>query len=173
MKPKDEYGKRYGRLVVISSVPIDSKHRASRWQCICDCGRTTVTKGQNLRNGSAVSCGCKRGLPYTDPEDRLALPLWHGAKSRAKAKGITFSLRITDVRVPSHCPVLGIPLATGNSTPLDSSPTLDRINPSGGYTSDNVAVISYRANSIKRNATVLELRLIANYMERHSLGLAQ
>ena len=41
-------------------------------------------------------------------------------------------------------------------------PSVDRINPALGYTEDNVWVISFRANTIKQNASLIELeRLLA------------
>jgi hypothetical protein len=54
---KDETGKRYGRLVVVGLDHIDSKHNA-RFLCKCDCGCTTVVKGNMLRKGRTKSCGC-------------------------------------------------------------------------------------------------------------------
>jgi hypothetical protein len=49
--------------------------------------------------------------------------------------------------------LLGIPLKTGDRKVNDSSPSLDRKDPSRGYTPDNVWVISFRANTIKSNRT--------------------
>lgn len=83
-------------------------------------------------------------------------------KAECKFRGIEFNLEEQDVEVPSKCPVLGIPL---NRECRDSSPSIDRVDPSKGYTKDNVAVISMRANRIKSNASALELRMIAQYMD--------
>lgn len=92
---------------------------------------------------------------------------WLGAtRQRAKRDGIAFDLKSEELSVPEVCPVLGIPLfrQRGNG-PRDNSPSLDRIDPSKGYTKDNVRVISYRANRIKGNCTAAELRAIAAYAE--------
>jgi hypothetical protein len=56
--PEDLTGQRFGRLLVIGPAP--SRPRYPKWQCKCSCGRTAVVGGQNLRNGSNVSCGCFR-----------------------------------------------------------------------------------------------------------------
>jgi hypothetical protein len=45
------------------------------------------------------------------------------------------------------------------------SPSLDRIVPELGYVKGNVRVISDRANRIKRDATLEELRAIVKYVE--------
>jgi hypothetical protein len=99
-----------------------------------------------------------------DKRDReKARHLLHGAKIRAKKLGLPFDLSLADVQIPDLCPVLGIPLRrnAGYIGPADNSPTLDRIVPERGYVSGNVAVISFRANSIKRNATAEELMKVA------------
>ncbi len=44
--------------------------------------------------------------------------------------------------------------------------TLDRVVPSLGYVKGNVRVISFRANRLKNNATIDEIRAILAYMER-------
>lgn len=61
------------------------------------------------------------------------------------------------------CPVLGIPLFKGTGKLTDNSPTLDRIDSTGGYTKDNVLVVSARANRIKSDATIEELLKVALY----------
>lgn len=91
------------------------------------------------------------------------------ARARARARGVVFSLRARDVRVPTCCPVLGIELAFGDPT-LWGLPSLDRIAPSGGYTPANVRVISYRANTLKNNATANELRLVLQDLEQATKG---
>lgn len=88
----------------------------------------------------------------------------YGIKQRAKRKGICFTLTKADIVIPTHCPVLGIPLVqTNKGLHQDDSPSLDRIVPSLGYVSGNVKIISWRANRIKCDATSKELQLISQY----------
>lgn len=54
----DLTGMRFGRLVVVSRA--ESKGNMSRWNCVCDCGKSTVVYGNNLRRGYTQSCGCYR-----------------------------------------------------------------------------------------------------------------
>jgi hypothetical protein len=50
----------------------------------------------------------------------------------------------------------------------EGSPSIDRIDNNGGYTVDNIAVISWRANRLKNNATSDELRQIAEWMDSYA-----
>ena len=54
---KDMTGQRFTRLLVLSRAPSD-KNGNAKWNCLCDCGNTTVSSGFTLRNGEAKSCGC-------------------------------------------------------------------------------------------------------------------
>lgn len=48
---------RFGRLVVISEAK-RTKDNHKRWLCQCDCGKTTIVDGRDLRKGRTKSCGC-------------------------------------------------------------------------------------------------------------------
>lgn len=52
----------------------------------------------------------------------------------------------------------------------DASPSVDRINPHLGYVPGNVQVISYKANSMKRNCTMEELLMFAEtVLSKHKI----
>jgi hypothetical protein len=86
------------------------------------------------------------------------------AKERAAKKGLPFSLTKDDIAIPSHCPILGVPLKRGTKCFHDYSPSLDRIIPELGYVPGNIQVISHRANRIKTDANPEEVMLVAQYM---------
>lgn len=87
------------------------------------------------------------------------------ARERARAAGVLFQLCEADFSIPSTCPVLGIPLLPGVRRATDNSPTIDRIRPDEGYHPTNVAVISHKANRLKSDATVSELRAVLRWLE--------
>jgi hypothetical protein len=90
------------------------------------------------------------------------------ARKRAKKKGWVCTLAHQDIVIPKYCPVLGIELRHGIKIRCANSPSLDRIDSSKGYTPDNIAVISEKANRIKNDATLSDILLIADYMLRHA-----
>ena len=58
---RDLTGLRFHRLLVVRRV-VDQKSN-TRWECRCDCGRTTVAVSGNLTRGRHKSCGCWRQGP--------------------------------------------------------------------------------------------------------------
>lgn len=99
----------------------------------------------------------------TNPKNRMVT----SAKQRAKAKGLPFSITIANIEIPELCPVLGIPLAVGvNGKYEPGSPSLDRIIPHLGYIPGNVAVISDRANRLKKDASPDEIKRLHEWMQQ-------
>ena len=88
------------------------------------------------------------------------------AKKNATRCEVPFALKDEDIVIPEYCPVLGIKIQRGVGMPCNASPSLDRIVPAKGYVSGNVRVISQRANTLKSNATLTEMRLILDDLER-------
>lgn len=95
-----------------------------------------------------------------------AAALLNQAKNRAKRKGLPFSITAGDIIVPTHCPVLGLKLAFGDRASVDTAPSLDQIIPGVGYVPGNVVVVSFRANRIKNDASVDELRSVLRFYEQ-------
>ncbi len=100
------------------------------------------------------------------PERRIL----KNALYNAKARGIPFNIGIEDIFIPSHCPVLGVPLIFTEKNPnqkekYDNCPSLDRLIPSKGYVKGNVVVLSMRANRIKSDATIEELELLVAFLK--------
>lgn len=90
--------------------------------------------------------------------------LLNSARERSRRFGITCSLTLEDIIIPKFCPILGLKLEKGIGKSTRSSPSLDRIIPTNGYTKDNIQVISMQANTMKSNATIEELLKFANWI---------
>jgi hypothetical protein len=95
----------------------------------------------------------------------IARAMWHSAKSRAKRKGLTFTITQNDITVPDVCPLLLIPIAASTEARAPGSPSLDRKDATKGYVPGNVWVISYRANRIKNDATLAEFIMMADNLK--------
>jgi Homeodomain-like domain len=131
----------------------------------CGCGANE----RYVKSKTCVECEFKK---HRDPSRRY-MRLFLGAQYRSRTFGLPFDLTIEYVKQiwPSDnlCPVLGIILESphkgrGKITP--NSPTLDRIRPSAGYVQGNVAVLSYKANTMKQDCIEPDVfRRIANWLE--------
>ena len=99
---------------------------------------------------------------------KLENRLLNAARARAKAKNMEFNLDVSDIQVPELCPLLNIPIFVneGKKKARPNSPSLDRIDSSKGYVKGNVWVISLKANTIKSNASLDELKMLTKNFEQ-------
>jgi len=88
--------------------------------------------------------------------------LLDGAKQRAVKYGRDCDLEIEDIKIGECCPVLGEKFGASNT---DMAPTLDRVNNDFGYVKGNVVVISKKANRLKSNASIEDVRKVLQYMK--------
>lgn len=120
---------------------------------------TPVTKHKFRR---AVYCRkCEAEYQVARHRRDVRFKLVNTARRRAKQLLVPFGIRVEDIFVPEICPVLGIALKVHEGKgSWANSPSLDRIFPDKGYVKGNVRVISHRANTLKSDASIEELRLV-------------
>jgi len=99
--------------------------------------------------------------------DGRAKRLFFAARQRASVGNLEFTLTLDLIKgalEAGHCPRTGV--AWSYASPVlgrrfnPTAPSVDRKDPVGGYTPDNVRVISCRANKLKNNMTLAEARLL-------------
>jgi len=172
-------GKKFGKLTVLKEEVVfkSGKNRVYS-TCKCECGGEKTCERYGLMNGSTTSCGCVRrettiafNKTKKKPEGELKRDdrrynMFHNAQHRAKKKGIPFTISIEDIIIPETCPLLGIPLVSTNNKRDPRNPSLDQKVPGEGYTPDNIWVVSSRANWIKSDATIQELKTLVENLEK-------
>ncbi len=90
-------------------------------------------------------------------------------RSKCWRKGIPFNLTLEHLLevFPDECPVFKLPFYMDEKKVHTSfSPSVDKIIPELGYTIGNVQVISFKANAMKRDATLAELYIFAQWAEK-------
>ena len=95
--------------------------------------------------------------------------LLNSAKRRAKDKKYKFNIEVSDINIPTMCPILDIPILRvytegKKAGPTPNSPSLDRIDNNKGYIKGNIQVISHLANTMKASASPEELVKFAQWI---------
>lgn len=148
-------------------------------EVICDyCKKQFLYKGgqvhfnRSKNHYCSIHCLCESNRKYKEYHSKKnkRYSIWCSVKKRAKLKGLKFDLELEDIpEIPEYCSVLGIKIKSNNTNaPLDSSPSIDRIDSSKGYVKGNIRIISNRANRIKSDATIEELRKVLEDYEKIS-----
>ncbi len=171
----------FGNLLVKKFVGFN-KRCGAVWECVCQCGKgeqpeIIYSTSADLRKGVIRGCRLCRGDRWVEAagthgfsqQERFQITrfrLWRSIQNRAKRTGIPFTITPDDIVVPDKCPLLGVPFEETKENPGPNSPSLDKIIPSLGYIPGNVWVVSKRANWIKSDATLEELKMITANLEK-------
>lgn len=133
---------------------------------ICKRWKPLHLYGNDGNNKLCYTC-CERRALYsrTYREKHPKKAILKSARINAKKLGVTFSLKEEDIKIPKICPVLQIPIKNGEKRVGYS---IDRIIPEKGYVKDNIKIISDRANRLKNNASIEELKLLVAYLDTHN-----
>ena len=90
------------------------------------------------------------------------------AANKCRDQGIPFNITADDLMpAPLKCPVFGFKLDwyKDGRGGADDSPSIDRLIPEEGYVPGNVTLISLKANRIKNDSDLSELRMVADWVE--------
>ena len=153
LQEQDLTGKRFGRLTAL----YHGHHGPFVvWHCLCDCGKTTITRAIRLIHNQTKSCGCANVHPKTHGMTKT--PTWGSWKAmrgrvsnpntagykRYGGRGITIDPRwqkfenfLADM---GECP--------------SSEYSLDRIDPNGNYERGNCRWATAKEQAVNRTNTV-------------------
>lgn len=169
-------GTRFGRLSVVKLTNKRNNSGNRIYELKCDCGNICEKTTSDLKKSKDPIKHCSIGCPLIDRKNKkkkhgksgtVEYHMWKGSQNRAKANNIPFNLDHTDIIVPEICPILEIPIFKGTKKHTPNSPTLDRLIPELGYVKGNVRVISYKANIMKSDATIEEIKIFAKNVVKY------
>lgn len=151
---------------------MDGKGTRHTYECLCECGRSTVVDQANLRPSAknpVQSCGCLRTEKLVSPKDVSFCTLYTAYKSRAKSKGRVFPLTQEKFReiTQNDCHYCGIEprqvfaykyrgLADESTQPIADPYVyngIDRIDSSLGYQESNCIACCSFCNLAKLDYT--------------------
>jgi hypothetical protein len=156
---EDIIGRKFNKLLVIKRLA-NNRRNNSVWQCLCECGKTTIVTGNYLRNNITKSCGCIRKGINSKPYGIAAMNrLYSIYKKGADKRKLVFDLSIE----------VFIELTSSNCYYCNRSPEsiltrhhingayiyngIDRIDNTKGYTDSNVVPCCKRCNLAKGTLT--------------------
>lgn len=157
---KDLTGKRFGRLTVIKRV--QNQGRATRYECICDCGNHTFVKGSNLTQGKQISCGCAHHKPPKNKTHGLKntrlYNVWLLMKNRCyNQKSLSFpdyggrGITVCDEWIHDFQAFHDWAFSHGyNENAPKGQCTIDRINNDEGYKPDNCRWVDRKVQNNNR-----------------------
>ena len=134
----------------------------------CDIAYQVKRRAENyqelLEYGRAYERNRRKDFDY-----RLKM-LVNASKQRAKNKDREHTITVEDVKeiYPQDgcCPIFGMKLEFNNAGFRETSPSIDRIDSTKGYTPDNIQIISWKANRVKGYATLQELEMLFAYLKQ-------
>ncbi len=121
------------------------------------CGKIKTLQSFHRHNKCALGYNsicksCRVTASKNQWEDKSYIKkMYDRCKTRATQKNLEFNIDLSDIIIPEICPIFKKPIKV---------PSLDRIDSSKGYIKGNIRVVENRANTLKNNATLEELRLI-------------
>lgn len=97
-RSRSKVGKKYGKLLVVEKARHIKGHVV--YLCKCDCGKEKEIRGNNLRVGGSISCGCTRRTSnkgrkyksYIDKKDRLINQKYAQYRKGAVNRHLAFNL---------------------------------------------------------------------------------
>lgn len=133
-----------------------------------------IHKGKKIYKNRCKICTriVHRGLSqlYRNRKENKEKIRFNDLRKGAKRRNIPFNLTLEEyssIKKPKYCPVLGLRLQYHTKKHKPNSYSIDRIDHTKGYQFDNLRIISHRANSLLRDATLEELRKIYKYKKKY------
>lgn len=105
-------GRRFGGRVAVLRDSGKRQHRHVLWECACECGRTFLATGCNLRSGNTSSCGCHHAAMVAESNR------WRSKVRRAARPTTALPGTAAKVEVMERRASLGLPVFREGDAPL-------------------------------------------------------
>lgn len=179
----DYTGTKFGKWTVIGPAPnhiTKGGYPVSMWDCVCDCGTRRAVRGNDLRLGKSISCGCslaENPVAKTHGETGTHLYMvYHGMKARCYnpnnddykhygGRGITICEEWQDYEQFRDWAI---------SNGYREGLTIDRNNVNGNYCPENCRWITQKEQTRNKRTTIYltafgETKSLADWAEEKGI----
>jgi hypothetical protein len=174
-KASDLRRKRFGRLVAIRRV---YRKKASYWECLCDCGKTTLVRRDHLVQGHSQSCGClqieKTINRCWKGHEEISGKYWYDLNRNAKFRLVDFEITIDEawkifLFQNRRCYFTGdlLCFAKGKSDSKCQTASLDRLDNKLGYTKENCRWVHKSVNRLKNDFALEEFLALCSKVSEY------
>lgn len=168
-------GKIFGKLTVIGAAPYRNTDPGPYWKCKCECGNITEVRTRSLIDGITKTCGSisHKWKGYEEISGKYYAAL----KSGAKCRNIIFTVTIEEMwdkflSQNKKCPLSGEILTFNkNSRDRNGTASLDRIDSSIGYVSNNIQWVHKDINKMKNNFSTARFLELCRMVSKRELGI--
>lgn len=171
-------GRKFGNLEVKAFSHMDA-YRHVFWSCLCTCGNTHVTSSRQLLGGRTKSCGCRRHISGNRRKTwkgvgDLSSVYFTRTKLGASRRSLPFEITIEQcwqkfVDQAGHCALSGLPLRFATKTKdCDGTASLDRVDPTQGYTLSNIQWVHKDINVMKMDLSQARFLELVQQVAKHT-----
>jgi len=175
----DITGQKFGRLVAVKH--LGKRGKDALWEFLCDCGNKKIGKAKDAKEGKLKSCGCSRQVFMRQAlwkgYEKISGTHWGNIQREAKYRKIPFNLTIKEAWEKfqlqrGKCIFSGLDLTFATTVhATDGTASLDRIDSSLGYQSDNIQWIHKDLNRMKGNLSDKDFFNWVNLINDHKKRL--
>lgn len=156
---KNLLGQKFSMLTVVKLIEHVEGMKGFRWECLCECGNTTLVSTYQLGIYHTQSCGCYRLSKMKTLSwkgfGEIGKRAWSQILRHAKSRNIEVTVTIEDIwnlflKQDRKCKLTGVKLHFPKSEGfINVTASLDRIDSSKGYHIDNIQWVHREINRMK------------------------